>query len=205
MERTKVIQEVRSKLRNKELFDCALSLPTGRKERRLVKQRLEFLGDSIIELALSLFLFSSMEKADEGVLTRVRSYLVSKGAMDKIAAELGITSDFSKGRKFACDTLEAIIGAVFLDKGIEKAFSFVLELWGPLISSLGIEDLFAEKELLQRILQRHRKGVPEYMTTGENGDFFCRVFFEGEELGAGKGRTKKEAQTNAAKNALEKI
>ncbi len=204
MERGKIEKNLGYSFKNKELLDIALSMPSAKKKYRLAKQRQEFLGDSFIEFVLTSVLFSSMPVADEGILTRIRSYLVSKEAMDKIAQDIGVARHGrNKGNKFLCDTLEAIVGGVLLDGGAEVATDVVLRLWMPLIDRMSPGDLFGEKELLQRIIQSHSNGLPDYEIVAEKDGFLCRVFFEGKELGIGRGKNKRQAQLNAAKNALE--
>lgn len=182
-------------------------------------QRLEFLGDAVLQLTLSDELFRRMKKADEGTLTKARSQLVSTKALARMARiyDLGTyilmgRGEEANGGRFRENTLadafEAVIGAVFLDGGLHAAKSlvarsfaedFVRLLHAPL-------DLNPKGEL-QELIQTNGDAPPSYVIISEEGPdhlkaFVAIVLWNGVEVGRGGGKSKKEAEIEAARAAL---
>jgi ribonuclease-3 len=180
-------------------------------------ERLEFLGDSVLGLAVTDHLFTSYPDVAEGQLAKVRASVVSAPTLGVVAREidlgpvlrLGKGEEQSGGRQkqsILADGLEAVIGAVHVDGGWEVARSLVLRLLGDRIalaaSGPGGEDF---KTLLQEHVARRYDAVPTYVITEEGPDhgkrFFATVLVGGEELGRGMGSSKKQAEQDAARVA----
>ena len=172
-------------------------------------ERLEFLGDSILSLSVSDYIYSN-SKGDEGDYTRIRSAAVSEEALAEVAESIqlykylliGKGEEMTGGRHkkaILADCMEAVFAAVYLDCGLEEARSFILRLLIPHINS-GHRDY---KTLLQEHVQKRWKTVPVYTTVKTEGPEHMQVFWvsvnvHGREYGPEKGRNKKDAEQNAA-------
>jgi ribonuclease-3 len=183
-------------------------------------QRLEFLGDAVFQLLLSEMLFQRYRDADEGMLTKVRSQLVSAKALAHVARQIGLGKFLLMGRgeeahggrerdSSLADALEAIAGAVFLDGGMESARALAHRLFTKLLDNLGAAPVDKNpKGQLQEILQAINPQSPHYQIISQSGpdhakSFVSAVIWCGQELGRGVGRSKKEAEVEAARVALE--
>lgn len=172
-------------------------------------ERLEFLGDSILSLAVSDYIYSN-STGDEGDYTRIRSAAVSEDALSEVAKSIRIDrylligrgEEMTGGRQknaILADCMEAVFAAVYLDCGLEEARSFILRLLIPHITS-GHRDY---KTLLQEYVQKRWKTVPVYNTVRTEGPehkqiFWVSVNVHGKEFGPEKGRSKKDAEQNVA-------
>lgn len=183
-------------------------------------ERLEFLGDAVLELVVTEYLFKNYPGKPEGDLTNWRAALVNTKMIAEVARKINLGNCLllSNGEKkengkakqyMLADTFEALIGAIYLDQGYEEANRFIkkyllVEL--PKIISL---ELFKDpKSELQEIAQEKTGETPVYQVIKEfgpdhNKKFQMGVFLEGEKLAEGKGRSKKEAEESAAEKALE--
>ncbi len=186
-------------------------------------ERLEFLGDAVLSLVVSDYIFERFPRANEGELARLRAGIVNTVALAKTAKRirlgnyilLGKGEESQGGREkesLLADTFEALIGAVYLEGGLAEARSFILDVHRDILDSVcsGTIDIFDAKGKLQEILQNRSNNLPQYRVVEEIGPdhdkvFTIEVFFEGKMLGRGKGQTKKVAQQNAAKEALENL
>lgn len=183
-------------------------------------QRLEFLGDAVLQLLLSEMLFQQFQSADEGMLTKVRAQLVSTKALALVAKRIqlggfllmGRGEENSGGRErdsTLADALEAVAGAIFLDGGMDAARHMARGLFRQLIVDLGASPVEENpKGQLQEILQAISPQSPTYQILEESGpdhakSFLAKVIWCGQELGRGLGRSKKEAEVEAARSALE--
>ena len=207
------------------LLRLALTHPSVAHEQgRLVQhnQRLEFLGDAVLGLILSRELYDKFSSVSEGPLTKARAQMINRRTLAEQARRIELQKDLilsrgeeaNLGRSRAsalADGFEALIGAVFLDGGFEAARDFVLrsfrEAFGELTS---IPTLDNPKGELQEILQSKSADAPQYILAGATGpdhdrDFECVVFHGGVELGRGKGKSKKAAESEAAVAALKGI
>jgi ribonuclease-3 len=183
-------------------------------------ERLEFLGDAVLQLAVTDYLYARFPKLAEGKLAKVRAGVVSRATLADVARSIELgnhikltpAEDRTGGREkdsIMADALEAVIGAVYLDAGLEAAARLVLRLWGDRIDDRakrpGLKDY---KTRLQEELARDGRR-PEYLTEGSGPDhepsFVARVEVEGVLLGMGFGRSKKEAEQGAAQQALETL
>lgn len=182
-------------------------------------QRLEFLGDAVLQLILTEKLYALFPDSSEGLLSKMRSRLVSREALLRLAETCGLGAflllgkgeENSGGRERAsnlADALEALIGAIYLDGGLAPARETVLRLCGPLLADIAEEPLEANpKGQLQELLQSIAKASPSYRILSEEGPdhlktFSASVEWRGLELGRGTGHSKKEAETAAALRAL---
>lgn len=186
-------------------------------------QRLEFLGDAVLELAVSDYLYNNYPTFPEGVLTKMRAGIVCEGSLATVARSLrlgdyllmGKGEERSGGRQrpsILADAMESIIGAIYLDQGMKKATAFIMDKLGPIIKDVaqtgGISADF--KTQLQELVQQKSENYLRYQIIEEYGPdhsktFVAAVNYQGVQWGRGMGRTKKEAEQAAARSALEKI
>lgn len=183
-------------------------------------ERLEFLGDSVLGLIVAEELYRRHERLPEGQLATMKSHLVStqvlagKAQLIKLDTfmQLGrgeLQSHQRKRRSLMADAFEAVLGAVYLDGGIEAARQLVLRFFDEQLTR-GEGRRRDEKSRLQEITQRHFKELPEYRIVGEQGPshqpiFHFEVWFRGYLIGAGSGESKREAGQQAAGRALKLI
>ena len=182
-------------------------------------QRLEFLGDAVLDVVLAERLYCSFPHLPEGELTKLKSSLVRSGVLSQVAREhglgalllLGKGEEDTGGRRKAsllADALEALIGAVYLGGGIELAGRLVVRLFGPRLEQLEAERPLDDfKSRLQEVLQQRAKEAPTYVTVHEQGPAHARLFqvqclFRGVPVGEGSGRAKRDAEQRAAQRAL---
>lgn len=185
-------------------------------------ERLEFLGDAVLELVTTEFLFAKFPAEQEGVLTAYRSALVKTTTLAEVAEklELGKKLYMSKGEEatggrdnpaLLANTMEAIIGALYLDQGLETARSFVTEtvLWK--VDDIVSKKLYKDpKSLLQEVVQAKGLNTPTYDVLSEEGPdhnkaFTVGVYIDGTLTGKGEGKSKQLAQQAAAAMALVKF
>ena len=182
-------------------------------------QRLEFLGDAVLQLALSHLLFQRLPQADEGVLTQARAQLVSTKALARIARRIGLGAHLHMGRgeeanggrdreSTLADALEAVAGAIHLDSGSDAAHRFAERLFAEDLEALNRGPLDANpKGQLQELIQSVGIEPPLYEIVGAEGpdhakNFIAAVSWQGTQLGRGAGRSKKDAEVEAAQAAL---
>ena len=207
------------KFKNPRLLETALTHTSYANESRAPVQhneRLEFLGDSVLQIVSADYLFHAYADRPEGDLTRIRSSLVSEGALFQFAQEINLGDYLRLGRgeercggrtrpSVVSDAFEAVIAALYLDGGMEVARNFIL----PFIT----EGKTAEEDYktrLQEVVQQDPSAVLKYEVTGESGpdhnkQFTVCVWRNGQLLAEGRGRSKKAAEQHAAKVALEKL
>lgn len=204
------------------LLRLALTHPSVAHEQgRLVRhnQRLEFLGDAVLGLILTRELYDKFPMASEGPLTKARAQMINSRTLAEQARRIELQNDLilsrgeeaNLGRNRAsalADGFEALVGAIFIDGGLEAARAFVLrsfrEAFGELIAIPTLENPKGE---LQEILQARSSDAPQYIVAGESGpdhdrNFECMVLHGGVELGRGRGKSKKAAESQAAVAAL---
>lgn len=185
-------------------------------------QRLEFLGDAVLGLALTAELYARFPALGEGPLTKARAQLVNRRALAEQSRrlELGTSLILSRGEASSggrdrssalADAFEAVVGAVFLDGGFAAASGFVMCCFREVFGELGaIPSLENPKGELQEILQARSPTAPQYKTLNASGPdhdrlFECAVWHDGLELGRGLGKSKKLAESQAAAAALLKL
>ncbi len=182
-------------------------------------ERLEFLGDSVLGFVTAEFLFKAYGKLPEGDLTRMRAALVCEQSLYEVAKELelgeylklGKGEESGGGRKrqsILADAVEAVFAAVYLDGGMEQVRSLIHQVL--LSRAPAAEERRDYKTTLQEVVQRKNGQVLTYHMVAESGpdhnkSFLFEVRLNGEAVGQGKGRSKKEAEQAAARDALEKL
>jgi ribonuclease-3 len=184
-------------------------------------ERLEFLGDAVLNLAVSRLLYDRLAGGDEGELTRVRAQLVREDSLHRAALTLGLPDvlRLSEGEargggalrpSILADALEALVGAVYLDGGPEPAFELVRRLFGELIDSADLDRKDAKTEL-QEWLQARRLPVPAYRIVATRGEKHAQTFdveCAVPTLGLaerGEGRSRRAAEQEAARRMLEAL
>jgi ribonuclease-3 len=185
-------------------------------------QRLEFLGDAVLQLILTHELYEKFTAFDEGPLTKARAKLVNRRTLAEHARALGIGAHLilSHGEEMhggrerpsaLADTFEALLGAIFLDGGFEAARGFILREFSAAFGKLSVPPTIENpKGELQELLQAHSPESPQYQVisaTGPDHDrlFECIVEHAGMELARGRGKSKKAAESEAALAALKKL
>ncbi len=209
--------------KNEKLMERALTHSSYANENKCHdNERLEFFGDSILSVIVSEKLFKMFDSTDEGGLSKMRASLVCEQSLEKIARKidlgnlirLGKGEERTGGRKrpsVVSDAFEALIAAIYLDGGMEKAKEWVLNIMDDEISSIRNDNCFGDyKTHLQEILQSKGASNIEYNVLSEDGadhmkKFVVSVICNGKELGRGSGSSKKEAEQNAAKSAVKRI
>lgn len=183
-------------------------------------ERLEFLGDSVLEFIVSKHLFAKFSKQDEGNLTALRAKLVNTSALTSVARALNLGGEIkmSRGEEegggrekpgLLADTVEAIIGAIFQDQGIEKAEEFIENFVLPQVHEIVKKSLKDPKSMLQEFVQAEGLPAPVYRTVSQEGpdharQFTVEVLIDKKPHGQGTGPSKKVATQVAASIALEK-
>lgn len=183
-------------------------------------QRLEFLGDAVLELAISRYLFFEFPEIDEGKLTRIRAGLVREETLYNAAKRLdlgryirlSVGEERSGGRdkpSILSDVMEAVLAAVYLDGGFDCAVQVIRRALGDDLKPTMLEDHLDAKSRLQELMQREGE-MPSYEFISMEGpphapEFCYRVICEGQVLGEGRGTSKQNAQQDAARNALKRM
>jgi len=222
-----MIEELEGKLgynfKNKDVLKNALvhkSYHEGMQKNLLNNEKLEFLGDSVINLVITDFLFRRFKKLKEGELSKLKAHLVSTNFLFEIAQSINL-SDFiflGKGeeknngrnnKKIISSLFEAIVGSIYLDSNFKIASETVISFFRNFLEELvekkvKINDYKSE---LQEVIQKHKNILPVYEIVDETGKspnlvFTVAVFLEDEEIGRGKGKSKRKAEQDAAYNAL---
>lgn len=183
-------------------------------------ERLEFFGDSVLGLVISQYLYEHHPTWDQGMLSKAKSSTVKEEPLAEVALKLGLdaflelssSEESTGGRKrpsILADVVEAIIGGIYLESGLEVARWFVLEQLNPYLMRISGGDVSPDdfKSKLQEVAQSIWRKSPQYQVVRESGyaherRFYVEVIFDGEVLGEGTGRSKKEAEQDAARDAL---
>lgn len=222
--RKELLRELQEKIgyqfQNEGLLRQALTHSSFANEQKINKvsnyERLEFLGDAVLEMVSSEFLFHENPEMPEGQLTRLRASMVCEPALAYCARDIDLGSyillgkgeEATGGRKrdsLTADVMEAVIGAIFIDGGIEEAKKYIYRF---VLSDLENKILFMDsKTLLQEEIQKNNTAQLHYELVGETGpdhdkEFRVKAYLDGKEIGTGVGRTKKAAEQQAAYEAL---
>ena len=209
--------------RNTELLSEALTHSSycNENKRRKIEsnERLEFLGDSILSVITAEYLFSAFPGEDEVFLTKTRAALVCETTLAVLASEIGLGDFMSFGhgeiisgggkkrKSIIADAFEALLAAIYLDSGMEQVKSFLLPRLIRMLETVSKNGNEDYKSMLQRIVQQTPEEKLYYVEKGEEGPphdrvFYFDVFLNSNLLGTGAGRTKREAEQQAAKHAL---
>ena len=225
MNRESICDKTGYVFRNEELLENALTHSSYIREieepQYKCNERLEFLGDAYLDMIISKKLYEMLPEENEGVLTKYRALIVCGASLAEIGKDLDIGSLLRMGRgeeqsggrereSIIADAVEALIAAIILDGGYEEGEKFVLRHFGN-----RIEDVLSGrvqqdyKSELQEMMQANGPCSIKYRTTGETGPdhdktFYVDVLVSNKVAGSGTGKNKKEAEQNAAKDALGK-
>ncbi len=212
-------QKIEYHFQDKALLEAAVTHTSYANEHRREgcrhNERLEFLGDAVLEVVSSEYLFHKYPKKQEGELSKMRASMVCEPSLAKCARDLGLAAFLRLGKgeeqmggrekdSITSDATEALIGAIYLDGGFEAAKKFVLHY---ILLDLQEADLFKDaKTRLQELIQERNRKV-EYRILSETGpdhnkSFIAAAFVEGRKIGEGQGRTKKAAEQDAARQAI---
>jgi len=204
---------------NKSLLELAL---THRSHSARNNERLEFLGDAVLGTSVSSMLFNRFAKLDEGDLSRVRANLVKQAALAEIAQKLRLSEHLRLGEgelksggfrrpSILADTLEAILGAIYLDGGFERAQAVIHQLYEPIVKSIDPRTIGKDaKTLLQEFLQAHQLDLPTYSVVATHGAAHSQQFEVACDIGQlevhvqAAGASRRAAEQTAARLALEK-
>ncbi|MGM8214438.1 ribonuclease III [Bacillaceae bacterium W0354] len=182
-------------------------------------ERLEFLGDAVLELAVSQFLFRKYPNMSEGELTRLRANIVCEPSLEKFANKINLSEFLYLGKgeentggrtrpSILADTFEALIGAIYLDQGFEQALNLLEKVIFPDIEPGAFSHAMDYKTVLQEKVQQLGKSI-HYRIVDEIGPahnrrFVANAYVDDQRVGQGEGRSKKDAEQEAAKEALSK-
>ncbi|MEG1930614.1 MAG: ribonuclease III [Anaerovorax sp.] len=208
--------------KDRGLLENALTHSSYVNEKAWLKsnERAEFLGDAIFDVIISEYLYKKFENLEEGKLTKMRATIVCESSLANCGRKLGVQNYLKLGKgeeltggrqrnSIIADAMEAVIGAIYLDGGLEAARVFVLKTFEKLLKSVNTEKLnFDYKTHLQEVLQKNGEVDISYVLDHEVGPdhektFYVNLFFNGSLIGQGSGKSKKSAEQKAAKKALE--
>lgn len=216
-------QKIGYKFKNYSLLKCAVMHSSYTNEKNLPKyrcnERLEFLGDAVLELVSSEFLFRESPHMPEGELTKTRASMVCEPSLAICARDIGLGDYLLLGKgeeatggrqrdSVTSDALEALIGAIYLDGGFTSAKEFISKF---VLTDLEDKKLFYDsKTILQEIVQAEKAGSVSYQLVKEEGpdhnkSFYIEVLIGNKVFGKGKGRSKKLAEQQAAYEAIMKL
>ncbi len=212
--------------KNKELLNQALthkSFNEGAPDRQPHNEKLEFLGDAVIGLVITDYLFHRLGERQEGDLAKIKAHLVSSDVLFKVARTIDLGSHLLLGRgeeknlgrdnkKIVSSCFEAVVGAVYLDASLKTAAGLVIRFFQEFLEQLVGQEIRINdyKSELQELIQKHRGALPAYRVLSETGKppditFRVGVFLDGVEIGSGQGKNRREAEQQAAMNALKNI
>ena len=206
---------------NRKLLETALTHPSFGGDHHVPHyQRLEFLGDAVLELAVSRYLYFELPEVDEGKLTRIRAALVREESLNRAARRIGLGAfirlsvgeERSGGREkpsILSDVMEAVLAAVYLDAGFDEAVRIIGMVLGEELRPEVLKDHLDAKSRLQELMQREGR-MPSYDYLSMEGPphapvFAYRVMDGDQELGRGSGTSKQNAQQAAARDALKRM
>lgn len=214
-------------IRDLSLLDMALTHTSYAHEAKGMpkpqhNERIEFLGDSVLSVIVSTYMYKNFPELNEGQLTKLRAHLVCEASLFEYAKKirlgdfllLGKGEEMSGGRErpsLLADAFESVLGAYYLDQGFDKTRDFLLNMMQKEIDYICTHGICSDyKTRLQEYLQRDGDVDISYRLVGSSGPEHNKVFatevtLGGRVIGSGDGRTKKDAEQHAAKNALERM
>jgi ribonuclease-3 len=205
---------------DKNLLNKALTHPSAAASGGVHYERLEFLGDAVLDIVISEYLFNHYPDEQEGALAKRRSALVRGDMLCEVSEKLGLGAflklgkgeEASGGRENKANlanVFEAIIGAIYLDGGIDPAKEFLLKIFKPLAETM-IEPPKDAKTSLQEWAQANKRGLPTYKVVKEDGPAHAPIFtieaaINGADPEQGTGHSKREAEQVAAQKLMDKL
>lgn len=209
------------KFRDEGLLAQSLTHASSAISRLASNERLEFLGDAVLGMVICQDIFTRNAELSEGEMTKIKSSVVSRQTCAKVAGEMGLPEMLVLGKGVGANSvlpssvgaavLEAVIGAIFMDGGIEPAREFILAKMGPeLEAAAASEHQFNFKSLLQQYAQREFGAMPHYDVLDEKGPEHSKCFelavrLGGRQFRSAWGKSKKEAEQKAALAALNEL
>ncbi|NPA65512.1 MAG: ribonuclease III [Epsilonproteobacteria bacterium] len=214
----KLQQNLGYEFKNKDLIIEALTHKSHKQPYD--NERLEFLGDAVLDLVVGEYLYFKFQKADEGTLSKIRASLVNELGFDKLARELHLgeyillsTAEENNGGRekpsLLSNAFEAVIGAIYLESGLDTVKKIAIDLIEKVYPEISLDSLFRDfKTSLQELTQARFGMTPEYKVIASRGpdhkkEFEVAVLIDGKEYARALGKSKKAAQQEAANKALE--
>ncbi len=227
MQREKELAELEKKLKvsflNKRLLDQSLTHSSFAHEAKIPdNERIEFLGDAVIKLVISEYIFNQFPTRPEGDLTKIRATVISDDTLAQVANKVHL-GDFlqlsanekktggHQRRSNVANAFESLVGAIYLDAGLGKARDFLIEFLRGEIDRVSKEGFIQDyKSALQEYVQKKKWLLPQYKVINEIGPkhqklFVMEVKIKGQTMGEGRGLNKKEAEQMAAEEALKAL
>jgi len=223
MDYSKIEEKIGSRFINKDLLVQAFThrsfLNENKNKGLKHNERLEFLGDAVLELSTTNYLFSAFPDRHEGDLTAFRAALVNTQSISDASTRLGFndylrlsrgeTKDTGRARAYIlANTFEAVIGAIYLDQGYAAADKFINENLIPTLDQIIVDGTWVDgKSKLQEFVQEKHSITPSYETISEEGpdhdkDFTVAVFYGDKQIETGVGKSKQEAEQDVARKIL---
>ncbi len=215
-------EKIGYEFRDKSLLKLALTHSSYANEQGApghCNERLEFLGDSVLSIIVSDYIFNNFKNRPEGELTKLRASLVCEKSLCGFSRQLNIGNYMLLGKgevlnggrerpSILADAFEAVLAAIYLDAGIEQARKLVLPFVVEELQHSNDEVFKDYKTTLQEVIQRNREEQLSYVMTGESGpdhdkSFTIKVYLNSNVIGCGTGKSKKQAEQMAAKQALQ--
>lgn len=222
-ELSKLLEILKVQPKDYKFYNLALTHPSCNSEANTKHQdyeRLEFVGDSVIGFVSADLIFNLHEEMDQGLMSKLRSYLVCSKSLANYSRKIRLfdyihighsisLAQLEKSDKILEDVFEALMGAIYLDLGIDVAYRVIKDFLFEDIKNTGIEDIVDAKTKLQEDIQSEYREAVKYELIDEYGPAHDRTFevqvtFNGLVLGRGVGKSKKAAEEAAAKDALRK-
>lgn len=206
--------------KNKELLIEALTHKSYKQPYN--NERLEFLGDAVLDLIVGEYLYKKFRSYDEGKLSKMRASLVNEGGFTSLANHIGLgeyiylsnAEENNNGRtksSLLSNAFEAVMGAIYLETGLQKVQEITIALLEYVHPDISLDSLFKDyKTSLQELTQAHYGTTPEYQLIAEHGpdhkkEFEVAVIIDGKRYASAQGKSKKQAQQEAAQIALEML
>ena len=215
-----ILNKLKIPYRNIDLYEQAFTHTSFANEKRIESyERLEYLGDAVLELIVSEYLYKNTNY-EEGKMTKLRSHYVCENALYEYSLRLGLNEYIKLGKgqleqdgkhckAIVADIFESFIGAIFLDLGLDEVKKFMYEYIIPIIKNDELDSFHDYKSALQELVQTDKKSL-DYVLTNEEGPSHKKTFsfdvkIDGIIYGSGTAHSKKEAEQLAAKDALNKV
>ena len=215
----KILEDLNIETNNIDLYETAFTHTSYANEENVESyERLEYLGDAVLELVMSEYLYNN-KTVDEGTMTKMRAHYVCENALNEYSLKIGLNNYLKLGKgeeasggmyrkAIVADIYEAFTGALFLDQGYNKAKEFIYKTAIPFLENHKIDFFDDYKSKLQELVQTDKRSL-EYIITNETGpahnkQFTVIVKIDNIIYGEGIAHSKKEAEQEAAKNALQK-
>ena len=210
-------------IKDRNIFILALTHPSYNADANTKHQdyeRLEYMGDAILDFVVADIIFKTHPEMNQGLMSKLRSYLVKSHALAEYARKINIAdyvrvghsislNQINNSDKILEDVFEALIGAIYLDQGMDVAYQFVSSLMKKDVEKVNVDDLTDYKTRLQEEMQAEHRDSVHYELVSQSGPahdrtFVVNVLFNDIVLASGQGKSKKAAEEEAAKNALAK-